>query len=122
MARTITLQQGETARIYQRRFSSLVTDIRFQAIAHNAKAPKGDVTIQGSTWIVPKPPVTQALQEYNVVRAGFWDTFFSISVTAHTDLDIKAPGTRFDLTRWIVWAIVFVTIAALLIVWLTSAR
>ncbi|MEO1208533.1 MAG: hypothetical protein AAFX78_03240 [Cyanobacteria bacterium J06638_20] len=120
MARSITLRQGETAQIYQRRFSSLVTDIRFQAIARNSEPPAGEVTIQGSTWIFPKPPVTQPLQEHNVFRAGYWDTFFSISVTAHTDLEITAPGKMVDLTRWIVWAIVFVVIVALVILWLAS--
>lgn len=120
MARTITLRSGETALIYRRRFSSLVMDIRFQAIALNAEPAAGEVTIQGSTWIFPKPPVIQPLQEQNVVRAGFWDTFFKISVTAHTDLEITAPGKAVDLPRWIVWAIAFVVIAALLIVWLAS--
>jgi hypothetical protein len=55
MPKTIRIPAQETVTIYRRNFSSLVMDIPFDAVALNEEAPKGEVTIQGSNWVFPKP-------------------------------------------------------------------
>jgi hypothetical protein len=105
MPKTIRIPAQETVTIYRRNFSSLVMDIPFDAVALNEEAPKGEVTIQGSNWVFPKPTVTQPLQPHNQVRAGFWDTFFSIRVTAHVPVEITLPGRGGFPFGWLIGAI-----------------
>jgi hypothetical protein len=101
MPKTIRIPAQETVTIYRRNFSSLVMDIPFDAVALNEEAPKGEVTIQGSNWVLPKPAVTQPLQPHNQVRAGFWDTFFSIRVTGP-----RPCRNHPAKTRWVpVWLV-----------------
>lgn len=105
MPKTICIAAQETVTIYRRNFSSLVMDIPFDAVAPDGGAPRGEVMIQGSNWVFPKPAVTQPLQPHNQVRAGFWDTFFSIQVTAYAPVEITLSGRgRFPL-GWLIGAI-----------------
>jgi hypothetical protein len=112
MPRTLHLSAQETATIYRRNFSSVPMEIHFDARAASGSEPIGEVEVQGSNWVFPKPAVVQPLQPQNTVHVGFWDTFFSIQVTAHTDLEITFPGRQLDPSRWLIWAIA----AAVLIV------
>ena len=115
MTKTIRLKAEETAIIYRRNFSSVPMDIRFEAVSLDGGTPSGTVTIRGSDWVFPKSAITQPLSPQNRVHAGFWDTFFSIEVTAHGDIDIISPGQRVELNRWLIWAIVGIVIVAVLI-------
>lgn len=105
MPKTIPIAAQETVTIYRRNFSSLVMDISFDAVAPDGGAPRGEVIIQGSTWVFPKPAVIQPLQSHNQVRAGLWDTFFSIRVTAHIPLEITLPGRTGFPFGWLMGAI-----------------
>ena len=116
MPKTICLKAQETVTIYRRNFSSVPMDICFDAVALDRGQPMGEVAVQGSNWGFPKPALMQPLQPQNNVHAGFWDTFFSIRVTAHTDLEITFPGQKFDLSPWLIWAI-----AAIILVVATAA-
>ncbi|WP_155834605.1 hypothetical protein [Leptolyngbya sp. PCC 6406] len=121
MTQTISLKAGETAIIYRRSFSSVPIEICFYATALAGSDPKGELEIQGSRWVFPRPPLLYPLQPQNIVKAGFWDTFFKIKVTAHIDLEITFPGQKLDRSRWLIWVIVCVLIAATLILWLATA-
>lgn len=115
MPKTIRLNAQETATIYRRNLSSVPMDIHFDAAALDGGQPMGEIEIRGSQWVFPKPALMQSLQAQNTVHAGFWDTFFSIRVTAHTNIEITFPGQAFDLSRWLIWAIaILVTVAILL--------
>jgi len=118
METTIRLRAGEKATILSRRFSSLPMAYHFQARAIDGASPDGEVEIQGSHWIFRKPPLTQPVQADNVVHAGFWDTFFSVVVIAHADIEVTFPKRRLYLASWIVWAVVLVILAVLAIFFL----
>jgi hypothetical protein len=90
----------------------------FQTSAIDGTSPDGEVEVQGSHWIFRKPPLTQPLQADNVVHAGFWDTFFSVAVIAHADIEVTFPKRRLHLASWIVWAVVLVILAVLAIFFL----
>lgn len=113
--KTLYLKAQDQAVIYRRNFSSLTTHIHFDAVAVDGGQPRGEVTVQGSNWIFPKPAVTRPVQPHNTVQAGFWDTFFSIHVTAYTDLEIRLPQGRISFSLWWLGAIAVIPIAAALI-------
>lgn len=115
MPKIIRLKAEEKATIYQRNLSSVPMDIRFDAVALDGSQPRGEVEVRGSYWVFSKPALTQPLQPQNSVHAGFWDTFFSIRVTAYSDIEITFPKQKFDLTRWLVWAIAGLVAVAILL-------
>jgi len=117
METTIRLRAGEKATILSRRFSSLPMAYHFQARSIDGTSPDGEVEIQGSHWIFRKHPSIQPLQEDNVVRAGFWDTFFSVAVIAHADVEVTFPKRRLHLASWILWAVVLAVLAVFFLGW-----
>jgi hypothetical protein len=116
MAKTIQLKPGKTAKIFQRNLSSVPMDFHFHASALDGGKPQGEVEIRGSNWIFPKPPITQPLEANNAVHAGFWDTFFSVTVIAHGEIEITTPNRHTSINRWIIWAVVVTVILAVAIV------
>ena len=110
MPKIIRVRPGEKVTIFRRNFSSVPIDFHFHASALDGGQPDGEVEIQGSDWIFPKKPTTQPLQKHNVVHAGFWDTFFSVSVIAHGEVEISTPKRSSNLTRWIVWPVIIVMV------------
>ncbi|RZM79653.1 hypothetical protein [Leptolyngbya iicbica] len=120
MAKQIYLQAGETTVIYRRNFSSVPTQIRFEAIATDGTSPSGTVEIRGSQWIFPKPPQQQPLQAMNTVEAGFWDTFFAIAVTADTDLIItRSKGQTGSGFLWVLGLVMGISIVAVAMLMMT---
>jgi len=115
---TIRLRAGEKATILSRRFSSLPMAYHFHATALDGTSPDGEAEIQGSHWIFRKHPSIQPLQEDNAVSAGFWDSFFSVAVIAHADVEVTYPNRRLHLASWILWAVVLVILAVLAIFFL----
>ena len=114
MAKTIRLKAGESAKIFHRSLSSIPMDFQFQALALDGGQPDGEIEIRGSDWIFPKSPVRQPLQEHNVVHAGFWDTFFSVSVIAYGELEVTTPTRQLGSTRWLVWVVILVMVVAVI--------
>ena len=112
MAETIQLRSGEKAVIFSRNLSSVPMTYHFQATALDGGDPDGTVEIQGSQWIFRKPVLTQRLQSHNVVRAGFWDTFFRVSVISHGDVKVTLAKRSLS-SLWIVWLVALVIVAAL---------
>ncbi|MGF1459423.1 MAG: hypothetical protein ACFBSG_10395 [Leptolyngbyaceae cyanobacterium] len=120
MVKQIHLQAGDTSIIYRRSFSSLPTTIHFEVAAADMSAPLGLIEVRGSTWILAHPPKTQPLQFTNSIKVGFWDTFFAIAVTAHTDITITLSGRPTGLSPLIgVAAIAVVAVIAVLMMLLT---
>jgi hypothetical protein len=120
MTKTIRLKAEEKATIFRRNFSSVPIAYRFQAVALDGRKLAGEVEVQGSNWIFPKPPSMQALQADNVVHAGFWDTFFRVSVIAHRDLEVSIPTRGYHVMRWPIWFGVLVLIIATVILFLAG--
>ena len=116
MAETIRLRSGEKATIFTRSLSSVPMSYHFQATALDEGTLDGEVEIRGSRWIFRTPPSTQRLQIHNIVRAGFWDTFFSVSVIAHSDMEVTIPTRSPHGMRWIVWLAALVLLMAALAV------
>jgi len=119
MPQTIRLKAQEKTTIYRRHFSSVPIDIHFDAAALTGDQPTGEVEIRGSHWVFPKPPAIQPLHAQNQVRVGFWDTFFSIQVTAHTPIEITFPQQKFNLSPWVIVAIAAVVAIAILMLGIT---
>ena len=113
MAETMQLRSGEKAVIFSRSLSSVPMTYHFQATALDGGPPDGQVEIQGSHWIFRKPVLTQQLQPHNVVHAGFWDTFFKVSVIAHGDVTVTLAER--GSSRWIVYLVALVIVAALVV-------
>ena len=109
---------GRKATILSRRFSSLPMAYHFHAKGIDGISPDGEVEVRGSHWIFRKPPSIQPLQEDNVVRAGFWDTFFSVAVIAHADIEVTFPKRHLRRSWWIVSGVVLLILAALAIFFL----
>ena len=119
MTETIQLRAGEKATLFTRSLSSVPMSYHFQATACDEGTLDGEIEIRGSRWIFRTPPSTQRLQADNTVHAGFWDTFFSVSVIAHSDMELIIPANRSHVMRWIVWlAILVLVIAALAVFFL----
>jgi hypothetical protein len=115
MPNSIKLKAGKTITIYRRIAGRLPMDIHFDAIALDEHNLAGEVTVFGSNWLFPKPPLKLPLQARNTVHAGFWDTFFRVVVTAHTDLEIVMPGPDTKMAFWIVGvAFIVITLAGLI--------
>ena len=114
MAETIQLQPGEKAVIFSRSLSSVPMTYHFQATALDGGPPDGTIEIQGSHWIFRKPILTQRLQSHNVVHAGFWDTFFRVSVVAHGDVKVTLLKGSLS-SRWIIWLVALVIVIALVV-------
>jgi hypothetical protein len=107
------LAPGERRKVFKRSFSSVPLDYVFEARALNeGEEPEGIVEVKGSAWIFPKTPERQPLQGKNTVHAGFWDTFFSVTVTATNAIEVSVPARRLSSMRWVIWlALAVVTVA-----------
>lgn len=57
----------------------------------------------------------QRLRSDNVVYAGFWDTFFSVSVIAYDELEVILPGRSWPVNRWVIWSAVLCVVVIILI-------
>ena len=112
MPKIIRVRSGEKVTIFRRTFSSVPIDFHFHASALDGGQPDGEIEIRGSEWIFPKQPISRPLQKDNVVHAGFWDTFFTVSVIAHDEVEISTPKGRANLSRWIVWSVIVVMVIA----------
>ena len=97
MDKTIRLKAGESTQIINRNFSSIPMEYMFTATAVTGGDPFGEIEIRGSNWIFPKQPQTRPLQRQNSVKAGYWDTFFRVTVTADTDLELSLPQRALGL-------------------------
>ena len=117
MTETIRLRAGEKATLFTRSLSSVPMSYHFQARVLDEGALDGEIEIRGSRWIFRTPPSTQQLQAQNIVYAGFWDTFFSVSVIAHCDMELTIPARQHPhALRWIVWGAVLVLVIAAFVV------
>lgn len=116
MTKTIEIKAGQKATIFSRNFSSMPSTYQFHARALDGGGLAGELEVQGSQWIFRKPPTRQPLQAQNMVDAGYWDTFFRVSVIAHRDLEISVPGPKFPFLRWLIWlGALFVIIAGVVL-------
>lgn len=95
-------------------------DFQFSASALGGGKPEGEIEIRGSNWIFPKPPVTQPLEADNVIHAGFWDTFFAVTVIAHGAIEITTPKRHAPINRWIIGSMAAIVVAAVVIATLAS--
>jgi hypothetical protein len=120
MPKIIRLKAQEKAIIYKRNFSSVPTDICFDAVALDGSQPMGEVEVRGSYWVFSKPAQIQPSQSQNQAHAGFWDTFFSIKVVAYKPVEITFTKQNNNLTRWLVLAIAALVAIAALIFWLVQ--
>lgn len=111
----IQIAAGCRTRIIQRRFSSLAMTYSFNAAP---TAQDGDVAgvveVKGSDWIFPKPGKQVPLQQVNTVKAGMWDTFFSVYVTPESDVYISLPSRSLGRRGlWLVGAVMAVVLIAI---------
>ena len=113
MDKTITIQAGETVKIFTRRFSSVPIGYRFTARALDDGPLRGTVIVHGSRWLVRRPRVTRALESENIVTAGYWDTLFDVYVCANNGpLEVAVPLRRLGpLRRYVILALLVVVAA-----------
>ena len=56
----------------------------------------GTLEVQGSRWLFRKDPVVMDLQPSMTVNKTYWDTLFSVYVTADQDIKVSIrSGGRF---------------------------
>lgn len=105
--KTIEIKTGEKKRIIKRFSNSLSMRYHFKAEPLSAAENMiGIVEISGSNWVFPKAPVTQELQNDNVVSKSAWDTFFSVYVTPGCDVKISIERSRINHLSpscWLLW-------------------
>lgn len=114
MPTDIAIAAGQRTEVYRRNFSSIPATICFEArtVAEGASLD-GSIEVQGSNWVFSKAPVATPLQASNCVEKGYWDTFYSVYVTAETDVVVtveKQPGTSWLLI--LLLALVVIALAA----------
>lgn len=114
MPTDITIPAGQRTRIIHRTFSSIPATICFDACGiADGDLPAGTLEIQGSNWVFPKDAVFTPLQATNCVEKGYWDTFYSVYVTAETDLVVTVDRSPGGAGVWLVLAaLVVVALAA----------
>ncbi len=112
----IKLPAGKRTLVFRRVSSSIPMDYRFRVFTENGEAVSGTLEVQGSQWIFPKPVQKTALKSDNTVSAGYWDTFFSVYMTADTDAKVEAPKRSSMKWIWILLLILSILMAAALII------
>jgi len=119
---TINLKAGEKTRIIHKFSNSLATEYTFSVQPKNpGETVSGEVEISGSSWVFPKAPVRQPLQDDNVVAKGMWDTFYSVYVTPKSDVTVSlAGGSLNSRFAYVIAAIVLVAVIAALIPFILS--
>ncbi|MGB3495232.1 MAG: hypothetical protein WBA57_21055 [Elainellaceae cyanobacterium] len=115
MPKMISLQSGETVKLFTRSFSSIPTQYRFEARAIGTDELAGTINIVVRQLIFRKPDVTLPLHEMNLIEAGYWDTFVTIYVTAKTDLELIYKQAGLGYVWWIVAIAIVIVIAAIAI-------
>lgn len=111
MTETIRIKRGEKAKIFSRGFSSVPIEYEFQARPLGSGQLDGEVEVVDTRLFFRKPPVRFPLRENNVVKAGLWDTFVDIYVTANGDLEVTRPRRNLRLVRWAFWLVALVVLA-----------
>ena len=107
--RQIDLKAGERTKILAILFNSIPQTIQFRAVTKSGASPTGTIGVLGSRWIFKRKERTQPLQSLNEVHKGFWDTLFTIYVTANEDCRIEFE-TRHRATKLLFIAIGFILI------------
>jgi len=91
--KTATIKAGESRVVIRRQFSSVPMDYRFSAQAVDADSePSGSIEISRRRLFAKIPNETTQLKAENVVSAGLWDTFVTVTVHADRDLVITSKG------------------------------
>jgi hypothetical protein len=91
MSREITIDPGQRALVFRRRFSSLPQTIQF-----NATPAGGIVERIGSRWILGRTRSVMPLQVHHELRKGYWDTFFEIYVTPDQAVRVTVARPRLE--------------------------
>lgn len=90
----ISVVAGEKVEIYCRRFSSLPLVIEFGASAKEHNKSYGCIEIESFGLMLNQPNRTIALDAYNSIKVGFWDTFFRVLIKADYDLEVTIPKPK----------------------------
>ena len=109
---------GERVKVVRRAFSSVPMDYRFSArAARPGEALAGTVELKKSRWILPGSLASFPLQERNVVKAGFWDTFMSVDVIPAVEavITVEARSVR-HLAALLGAALAVIIVAAAMLV------
>ncbi|MCX7552822.1 hypothetical protein OS175_02930 [Marinicella sp. S1101] len=109
---------GEKVEIYCRRFSGLPLTIEFGASAKNCNKSYGHIEIESFGLMLNQPNRTIALDAYNSIKVGFWDTFFRVLVKAECDLEVTLPQPQraAGMNKFMVLAFSVVVFSAIIFV------
>lgn len=118
MAKTISLAPGETVTLYRRSFSSVPVVYRFQARPLGADAAAGEVRVTSRQLVFPGPERVFPLEETNQVKAGYWDTFLTVTVTATTPIELIYRRSSL-VSGWLLAGIGILAVAAAAVMLLT---
>ncbi len=91
--KTATVKAGESRVVIKRQFSSVPMIYQFSAQAADADSElSGSIEISRRRLLAKLPTETIQLQVENIISAGFWDTFVTVTVHAEQDLIITSKG------------------------------
>lgn len=111
--REILARARERTPVVTRRFSSIPGTISFEAVpVDGSDHADGTVEVIGSNWVFSKPPAVAPLLRHNTVHKGFWDTFYSVFVTADRNVRVRVEGTARSPVPWMLAGLVLAAAVA----------
>jgi hypothetical protein len=116
MTEKIQIKAGEKKQIFSRSFSSIPIKYEFQAYPFGSNRLEGEVEVITTQIFFRQQPKLFPLRETNIVKAGLWDTFIKIYVTANRDLEITIPKRKFKSISLLMLLTALIVLAALSII------
>jgi hypothetical protein len=114
----IVVRKGERTRVLHLLFDSIPQQVKFTAAPASGEGPvRGSVEVVGSNWIFKKPPLHHELAPEQRFDKGFWDSIYSIYVTADEDVTIRFETRHFSsrLLLWTLGTVIAVAVASVLV-------
>ena len=109
--REIEVRAGEAKRVFSRAVSSIPETIEFDALPmKEGETVSGTVEIRGSSWIIPKKPISHPLQENNSFEKGPMDSNYALYVIPDIDVRILVKGSSSMKTFWIIMVIAMLVV------------
>jgi hypothetical protein len=117
--KTVKLIAKQRTKIFSRKFSSVPMEYEFSVKPINSQALSGQVDVEISRTIFKNTNYQLPLQEKHVIKAGFWDTFMDVYVTADDDIEVELPKRRMG-SKPVIIGLILVVLALASILMITA--
>lgn len=115
MAKTIKIKTGERVKVINRSFSSVSMTYKFQAQPMDSNKLDGEIELAVRHLFFAQPVKYYPLEETNEIKAGLWDTFVNVYITANSDLEITGLKKHLGVSKcfWVL-IVLIITVSGLL--------